>query len=69
MPHIPWELLLKTSSLAEMKRTDTAKQYAHQIRERFPDLQSRLKEYVGAFLQDEKLVTRIYLDLQKSGLE
>jgi TolB-like protein/Tfp pilus assembly protein PilF len=69
MPHIPWELLLKTASLAEMNQMDAAKHHASQIKERFPDLQAILKEYVGAFLQDEKLVNRLYLGLQISELD
>ena len=51
-----------------MDQADTAKRYALQVKEKFPGLQPMLKQYVGAFLQDEKLVKRLYSGLQKSGL-
>ena len=67
MPHIPWELILKIASFTEMNQPEKAKQFAIQAKEKFPALHENLDEYVGAFLQDEKLVERLCSGLRKLG--
>jgi TolB-like protein/Tfp pilus assembly protein PilF len=67
MPHIPWELLMKTAALAEMNNLSEAKQHYTELNKRFPYLQNILEGYLGAFLQDELLVAKLYKALMKAG--
>jgi TolB-like protein/Tfp pilus assembly protein PilF len=66
MPNIPWELLMKTAALAEMNNLSEASQYCIILFQRFPFLQNVLESYLGAFLQDELLVAKLYKALLKA---
>ena len=67
MPQVPWELLIKTASLAQMNAIDEAKLSADKLQQQFPFLQHILKPYMGAFLQDQQLIDKLYDGLIKAG--
>jgi len=69
MPNVPWELLLKTASLAEMNRIDDARNCCCKLLQDFPFLRNVLEDYVKAFLQDKLLVEKLYNALLKAGIK
>jgi TolB-like protein len=69
MPKVPWELLMKTAALAEMNNLTEAKQSGADLVCQFPFLQNVLESYLGAFIQDEILVAKLYKALLKAGIQ
>ncbi len=60
MPHVPWELLIKTAAFSELNNIDEAKQCATQLRQRFPYIDNIMEAYLNAFLFDKTLTKKIY---------
>lgn len=68
MPHIPWELVIKTASLAEMNNMDEARQCAARLQQQFPFIENILRPFLSAFLYDETLIDQLYNGLLKAGI-
>ncbi len=68
MPHIPWEWLFKTASLAELNRMDEAQRCCTQIKTHFPFLVDMMDVYVNAFMLDKVLTKKIREALRKAGI-
>ncbi|HOX81755.1 MAG TPA: hypothetical protein PLJ60_19755 [Chryseolinea sp.] len=66
MPDVPWELLMKAASLAEMNNLAEANEHIIKMKQRFPELMDSIKPYLGAFLQSEQLVDSLYSAILKT---
>jgi Tfp pilus assembly protein PilF len=66
MPDVPWELLMKAASLAEMNNLVEASENILKMKQRFPELKDSIKPYLGAFLQSEELVNNLYAAIMKA---
>lgn len=60
MENVPWELLIKTASFAEMNNMEEAKQNCVKLKQQFPYIENILEPYVNAFLLDTALTKKIY---------
>jgi TolB-like protein len=65
---IPWELILKAASYAEMKNFNAAKICTQELVQIIPDLSNSLKPILGSFLQSEELINRFLIALKKVDL-
>lgn len=62
---VPWELLLKAASYAEMNNLNTARTCTHELLQIIPDLSNSLRSILGSFLQSEELINRLLIALKK----
>ncbi|MBZ5857619.1 tetratricopeptide repeat protein [Flavihumibacter profundi] len=69
MPGVPWELLLKTASLAELDQMAEAQKCGEQLMQQFPFLKDKLREYTGAFINDEQFLQNLHKALLKAGVQ
>jgi TolB-like protein len=58
-PHVPWELIMKTASLAEMDCMDEAEECCTELKQKFPFLTEYIDLYLNAFIQDKSLTDHI----------
>lgn len=66
LPHMPWDLLMKTASLAAMNQMEDARKTFLQFQQRFAHLLPFLEPYLNAFIQDKSLTQRIYAEIMKA---
>ncbi|WP_336514750.1 hypothetical protein [Pollutibacter soli] len=67
MPNVPWELIIKTTALAEMNLPAEASYTKEKLFNRFPELERYLEPYINAFIQDTDLTRKIYRQLVEVG--
>jgi TolB-like protein len=65
---IPWELILKTASLAEAGKINEAQTCMKELKEVVPELPFKIKSYLNTFIQSDELANRLYLGIIKAGL-
>jgi hypothetical protein len=68
MPAVPWELILKTASLAEQGELEAAKKCGTELLLRFPYVKAILPEYIGAFINDVQFLQKLQSALVKAGV-
>ena len=69
MHQVPWDALLKASSLSKMDRNEEAAVYIRGLVRSISATGRSVKEYIGVFLFSEELINELYDGLVKAGLE
>lgn len=62
---IPWELILKAASYAEMKNFDAARISMQELVQIIPDVSDSLRNILGFFLHSEEIIDRLLVALKK----